>query len=153
MVWKRTYIFCLCSLLAIGALCGSLSAVFLMDAVGRKTSLLAFSVMSLFIGLALSWQHLGRFFRLGSRDGDQRFASIHIRDNQSRFKRYLWLVSSGFIVTFCFKIIMGCWHIIFLYYGKNSSLELAQSSILPLPCTIHLRSLLHTRESSMVSVY
>ena len=29
---------------------GSLSAVFLMDAVGRKASLLAFSVMSLFIG-------------------------------------------------------------------------------------------------------
>ena len=38
------------SLLALGAMFGSLSAVFLMDAVGRKASLLAFSVMSLFIG-------------------------------------------------------------------------------------------------------
>jgi hypothetical protein len=38
------------SLLALGALFGSLSAVYLMDAVGRKASLLAFSVMSLFIG-------------------------------------------------------------------------------------------------------
>ena len=38
------------SLLALGALFGSLSAVWLMDAVGRKASLLAFSVMSLFIG-------------------------------------------------------------------------------------------------------
>ena len=41
------------SLLALGALFGSLSAVFLMDAVGRKASLLAFSVMSLFIGWTL----------------------------------------------------------------------------------------------------
>jgi len=56
------------SLLALGALFGSLSAVFLMDAVGRKASLLAFSVMSLFIGWTLlmaasqAWQlYLGRF--------------------------------------------------------------------------------------------
>ena len=41
------------SLLCIGALFGSLSAVFLMDAIGRKASLLAFSVMSLFIGWTL----------------------------------------------------------------------------------------------------
>ncbi len=41
------------SLLALGALFGSLSAVYLMDAVGRKASLLAFSVMSLFIGWTL----------------------------------------------------------------------------------------------------
>ena len=39
--------------MALGALFGSLSAVFLMDAVGRKASLLAFSVMSLFIGWTL----------------------------------------------------------------------------------------------------
>ena len=37
----------------MGALFGSLSAVYLMDAVGRKASLLAFSVMSLFIGWTL----------------------------------------------------------------------------------------------------
>lgn len=56
------------SLLALGALFGSLSAVFLMDAVGRKASLLAFSVMSLFIGWTLlmaasqAWQlYVGRF--------------------------------------------------------------------------------------------
>ena len=56
------------SLLCIGALFGSLSAVFLMDAVGRKASLLAFSVMSLFIGWTLlmaasqAWQlYVGRF--------------------------------------------------------------------------------------------
>ncbi|XP_071743542.1 facilitated trehalose transporter Tret1 [Lepeophtheirus salmonis] len=56
------------SLLALGALFGSLSAVFLMDAVGRKASLLAFSVMSLFIGWTLLmaasqiWQiYTGRF--------------------------------------------------------------------------------------------
>ena len=41
------------SLLCIGVLFGSVSAVFLMDAVGRKASLLAFSVMSLFIGWTL----------------------------------------------------------------------------------------------------
>ena len=41
------------SLLALGALVGSLSAVYLMDAVGRKAALLAFSVMSLFIGWTL----------------------------------------------------------------------------------------------------
>ena len=41
------------SLLCIGTMFGSLSAVFLMDAVGRKASLLAFSVMSLFIGWTL----------------------------------------------------------------------------------------------------
>ena len=47
---------------------GSLSAVYLMDAVGRKASLLAFSVMSLFIGWTLImaasqiWQlYAGRF--------------------------------------------------------------------------------------------
>jgi len=47
---------------------GSLSAVFLMDAIGRKASLLAFSVMSLFIGWTLlmaasqAWQlYVGRF--------------------------------------------------------------------------------------------
>ena len=56
------------SLLCIGALFGSLSAVFLMDAIGRKASLLAFSVMSLFIGWTLlmaasqAWQlYVGRF--------------------------------------------------------------------------------------------
>ena len=56
------------SLLALGALFGSLSAVYLMDAVGRKASLLAFSVMSLFIGWTLLmaasqvWQlYTGRF--------------------------------------------------------------------------------------------
>ena len=56
------------SLLCIGSLFGSLSAVFLMDAVGRKASLLAFSVMSLFIGWTLlmaasqAWQlYVGRF--------------------------------------------------------------------------------------------
>merc|ERR1719228_2376563 len=56
------------SLLALGALFGSLSAVFLMDAIGRKASLLAFSVMSLFIGWTLlvaasqAWQlYVGRF--------------------------------------------------------------------------------------------
>ena len=56
------------SLLCLGALAGSLSAVFLMDAVGRKASLLAFSVMSLFIGWTLlmaasqAWQlYVGRF--------------------------------------------------------------------------------------------
>ena len=56
------------SLLCIGALFGSLSAVFLMDTVGRKASLLAFSVMSLFIGWTLlmaasqAWQlYVGRF--------------------------------------------------------------------------------------------
>ena len=38
------------SLLCLGVLIGSGLAVFLMDAVGRKASLLAFSVMSLFIG-------------------------------------------------------------------------------------------------------
>ena len=41
------------SLLCIGTMFGSLSAVFLMDTVGRKASLLAFSVMSLFIGWTL----------------------------------------------------------------------------------------------------
>ena len=52
----------------MGALFGSLSAVYLMDAVGRKASLLAFSVMSLFIGWTLlmaasqHWQlYTGRF--------------------------------------------------------------------------------------------
>ena len=56
------------SLLALGAMFGSLSAVFLMDAVGRKASLLAFSVMSLFIGWTMmmaasqAWQlYVGRF--------------------------------------------------------------------------------------------
>ena len=56
------------SLLALGAMLGSLSAVFLMDAVGRKASLLAFSVMSLFIGWTMmmaasqAWQlYVGRF--------------------------------------------------------------------------------------------
>ena len=56
------------SLLALGAMMGSLSAVFLMDAVGRKASLLAFSVMSLFIGWTMmmaasqAWQlYVGRF--------------------------------------------------------------------------------------------
>ncbi|XP_059089898.1 facilitated trehalose transporter Tret1-2 homolog isoform X2 [Tigriopus californicus] len=56
------------SLLALGALFGSLSAVYLMDAIGRKASLLAFSVMSLFIGWTLlmassqTWQlYAGRF--------------------------------------------------------------------------------------------
>ena len=56
------------SLLCIGTMVGSLSAVFLMDAVGRKASLLAFSVMSLFIGWTLlmaasqAWQlYVGRF--------------------------------------------------------------------------------------------
>ena len=56
------------SLLALGAMFGSLSAVFLMDAVGRKASLLAFSVMSLFIGWTMMmaasqpWQlYVGRF--------------------------------------------------------------------------------------------
>ena len=56
------------SLLPLGALFGSLSAVYLMDAVGRKASLLAFSVMSLFIGWTLImaasqiWQlYAGRF--------------------------------------------------------------------------------------------
>ena len=56
------------SLLCIGALFGSLSGVFLMDAIGRKASLLAFSVMSLFIGWTLlmaasqAWQlYVGRF--------------------------------------------------------------------------------------------
>ena len=56
------------SLLCMGALFGSLSAVYLMDAVGRKASLLAFSVMSLFIGWTLlmaasqHWQlYTGRF--------------------------------------------------------------------------------------------
>ena len=56
------------SLLALGALFGSLSAVYLMDAVGRKATLLAFSVMSLFIGWTLLmaasqvWQlYAGRF--------------------------------------------------------------------------------------------
>ena len=55
------------SLLALGSLLGSLSAVFLMDAVGRKASLLAFSVMSLFIGWTMmmaasqAWQlYVGR---------------------------------------------------------------------------------------------
>ena len=41
------------SLFCIGVMFGSLSAVFLMDAIGRKASLLAFSVMSLFIGWTL----------------------------------------------------------------------------------------------------
>ena len=52
----------------MGALFGSLSAVYLMDAIGRKASLLAFSVMSLFIGWTLMmaasqiWQlYTGRF--------------------------------------------------------------------------------------------
>ena len=56
------------SLLALGALFGSLSAVYLMDAIGRKATLLAFSVMSLFIGWTLMmaasqiWQlYTGRF--------------------------------------------------------------------------------------------
>ena len=55
-------------MLALGALFGSLSAVYLMDAVGRKATLLAFSVMSLFIGWTLLmaasqvWQlYAGRF--------------------------------------------------------------------------------------------
>ena len=54
--------------MALGALVGSLSAVYLMDAVGRKAALLAFSVMSLFIGWTLlmaasqTWQmYTGRF--------------------------------------------------------------------------------------------
>ena len=54
--------------MALGALFGSLSAVFLMDAIGRKATLLAFSVMSLFIGWTLMmaasqiWQlYTGRF--------------------------------------------------------------------------------------------
>ena len=58
------------SLLALGAMFGSLSAVFLMDAVGRKASLLAFSVMSLFIGWTMMmaasqpWQlYVGRFLQ------------------------------------------------------------------------------------------
>ena len=56
------------SLLCIGTLFGSIVAVFLMDAIGRKASLLAFSVMSLFIGWTLlmaasqAWQlYVGRF--------------------------------------------------------------------------------------------
>ena len=59
------------SLLCMGALFGSLSAVYLMDAVGRKASLLAFSVMSLFIGWTLlmaasqHWQLYTRRFLLG----------------------------------------------------------------------------------------
>ena len=68
MIWKRTCILFVGSLLAVGALFGSLSAMFLMDAVGRKASLLAFSVMSLFIGWTLlmaasqAWQlYMGRF--------------------------------------------------------------------------------------------
>lgn len=59
------------SLLALGALFGSLSAVYLMDAIGRKASLLAFSVMSLFIGWTLlmaasqTWQMCTGRFLLG----------------------------------------------------------------------------------------
>jgi MFS family permease len=56
------------SLLPLGSLVGSLWAVYLMDAVGRKAALLAFSVMSLFIGWTLLmaasqyWQlYAGRF--------------------------------------------------------------------------------------------
>ena len=55
----------------MGALFGSLSAVYLMDAVGRKASLLAFSVMSLFIGWTLlmaasqHWQLYTECFLLG----------------------------------------------------------------------------------------
>lgn len=63
-----SFLFTLGSLLALGALFGSLSAVYLMDAVGRKATLLAFSVMSLFIGWTLMmaasqvWQlYAGRF--------------------------------------------------------------------------------------------
>ena len=65
---KVLFVPCAGSLLPLGALFGSLSAVYLMDAVGRKASLLAFSVMSLFIGWTLMmaasqiWQlYAGRF--------------------------------------------------------------------------------------------
>jgi len=56
------------SLFALGCLLGSIISIFLMDAIGRKAALLAFSVMSLFIGWTLlmaasqAWQlYVGRF--------------------------------------------------------------------------------------------
>ena len=166
MDWLCSYFPYVGSLLAIGALFGSLSAVFLMDAVGRKASLLAFSVMSLFIGWTLlmaasqAWQlYVGRFL-LGLGAGMEITISpvyihettkVDMRDVCGTFPQVRF-VCFGFILSIDFLDNDSSRHCLLLCYGKNSCLELAQSCFLSLPYSIHLWSLLHSRESSMARV-
>ena len=153
------------SLLALGAMFGSLSAVFLMDAVGRKASLLAFSVMSLFIGWTMmmaasqAWQlYVGRFL-LGLGAGLEITISpvyIHettkpeLRDVCGSFPQVItWNLTQPYLTLYQTPGDDRPGHRLLLHHGSLPRLELAEPRLLRLPRPLHLRPLLHPREPAL----
>ena len=154
------------SLLAIGALFGSLSAVFLMDAVGRKAALLAFSVLSLFIGWTLlmaasqSWQlYVGRFL-LGLGAGMEiTISPVYIHETTKPDMRDIcgsFPQVTQFIYEMHFNVLLpgddSTGNRLLLRDGKNTCLELVEFSLLSLSDTFHYRPLLYPRKSTLAGL-